>query len=166
MHAHKLCSVVVTCGYQGVGDAAQVERNHAARAPELHGAAVAKRSPRLQGAVSVDAYQLDAAVGARGDEGVRGAAQAERGDVAGVIQLQGAAVGQGAYGLHGAVVVHAHQVHGVVVFRADKCMPMGAHLECGHGVGAAAQPHRAGGRDGAVAVHADQLDAVASRSDD
>ena len=58
MHAHKLYSVVVLCGYQDMRDAAQVERNHAGRAPELQGAALSKRSPRLQGAVFVDAHKL------------------------------------------------------------------------------------------------------------
>ena len=65
--------------------AAQAERGDVARAVELQGGVVgavfAERSPRLQGAVCVDADQLYAVVVVPGDEGVRGAVEGEHGRV-------------------------------------------------------------------------------------
>ena len=85
MDADQLDSVVEFGGDQGVRAAAgQVERGDVARAVELQagvvGVVFSERSPWLQRAVCVHADQLDAVVEVSADQGVRGAAQAERGD--------------------------------------------------------------------------------------
>ena len=169
--ADQLDAVVALGGDQGVrASAAQVERGDVARAVERQagvvGAVFAERPARLQGAVSADAHQLDAVVVVPRDEGVRGAAQAERGDAVRAVELQGGVVAERPARLQRAVSADAHQLDAVVAGRCgDQGVRLAVHVEGGDAAGAvehqggvvAERPARL---QGAVCVDAHQLDAA------
>ena len=101
--------------------AAHVKGGDAVDAAERQGRVVAERVRPLQGVVAVDADRLDAAADPGGDDRVRAAvARLERVDALGPIEhVQGwvGAVLRLAGRLHGAVVVHAYELDGVVAVR-------------------------------------------------
>ena len=110
-----------TAQVKGVGGKGAAEPVKAARA-------VGGRPGREHGSVAcADADQLDAAAAggefvARGDRGVRGAAELERGDAVGILELVKAAraVDRRSAGLQGAVFVDADQLDAVAAFGGDQ----------------------------------------------
>ena len=107
---------------QGVRYAAHVKGGDAVRAGELQAGVVAERVGRLQGAVFVDADQLDAVAGRGGDDRIGAAAHHERVDAVGPFELVKAALAVSglACGLQRAAFVHAHQLDGVVAVRGHR----------------------------------------------
>ena len=190
--AYQLDAVVVVRGHHGVPAAAHLERDDAGGAIErvegdgawrgrrsvagqgcggaarrrVGGIAVGGRADRLEGAVFVDAGQLNAVVGMpRGRHGVRVAAHLKHVDGVGAVQRIEAAkaVGGRAGRLEGAVFVDAYQLDAAWTVRGRHGgVRVAAHLECVDVAGAVqreaagAVGRRAGRLEGAVTVDADQ----------
>ena len=166
-HPGQLDAVVRARGGQGVHLAGGIgEDSNARGASELGKAARAVRGVAQghQGAVPVDAEQLDAVVGLGGHQGVHCAPQVERGGAARAAERQGAVVFQRAHRREGAVPAYPDQLDAVVAVPGDEGMLFVPQVEHGHVEcpvklqGAAGQ--RAGRHQGAAAGNVDQLDAV------
>ena len=170
VHADQLHAVVPQRGNQGVRAPAQVERGKVDRKPESTVKGVGQRRIRLQGAVGVHADQLHGVGQASADEGVRAAAHTERVDRAGAVERAAVAGVQRSGRREGAVGVHADQLHAAVGRRAGNDVRAAVYGKGDGGVGpgqrgeaALVVPGLAGRREGAVGVHADQLQAVVLR---
>ena len=171
VHPDQLDAVARMGCDQRVRGVAHFKGVHAAR-PVEHGkvAAGGRRAPCLHGAVPVDADQLDAGVAVRGgDDGMRGAAHFKGVHVAGVLEALKAVVPvpYGPVCRQDAVAACAKQLDGAgLEQRGDdvRAAAAAARLEgvdvvgCRVAEGVAVR-RRAGRREGAVFVHADQLDA-------
>ena len=139
--------------------------------PQLVGVDEPAAGARLRRAVPADPHQLDAVVAAaRGDDGVRAAADLEDVDRQGGCQRQRVRVGDLVVGarLERAVAVDPHHLDGVGVARGDGGVRAIADLKGGDG-GGSVQPQAAAvvlvqpvGRPERVVagVHLQQLDAV------
>ena len=125
------------------------------------------------------ADQLDAVVVVPRDQGVRVAAQAERGDAGRAVELQGGVVG-GVFAersprLQRAVFADAHELDAVVGKSGDQGVRVAAHFKGGDAQGAVELQggvvggvfvQRVGRPQGSVFVDAHELDAVAYRGGD
>ena len=125
-------------GHGGVRAAAHLEHVDCLCVAQRKAArAVGRRAGRLEGAVFVDADQLDGVGSAGGHHGVRAAAHLEHVDVAGAVERVEAAraVGRRTGRLEGAVFVYAYQLDAVVAVRGHHGVPAAAHLERGDASG-------------------------------
>ena len=121
VHADQLHAVVGKRGDQGVRVAAHLKGRHAGGLAEGARDVVPQAACRREGAAFVHADQLHGVFPVGGDEGVRAAVQGKGVDAPwigepGVLW----AVAGLRRRLHGAVVVHADQLHGVVGRAADQ----------------------------------------------
>ena len=179
VHAHKLDAVVDVRCDDGVRAVARcLEHVHAAGAVEYQGrvAALGERVGSLEGVVvAVHADQLDSVAAIRGHDGVRAVAYGKGVDVMGAAdRAKARGARRAARGVCGQnVPVHAYKLGALTVRRRDRVRA----VAYGKGVDAdgaakaqrAAVGQRAGRLEGAVLVHAQQLDAaaaVARRGDD